>query len=309
MKYKSIILFAAAALFAIACGKQDYPAYEWGEQDDTTVVKTEVFFPKTAEVLELDPSVDTVTVTLGRTVNTEALSVPLVVKNPSSAIIVPATAEFEAGAATTTIDIDISGMEIEVTYEVSISIPQDYVYLYKKTSSAVSAQSVFRLSALKQQWDPAGYCTYYDINTICDGMAYAENVPIENHHGTNDFRIVAPYAAIGGESFTDDLVNFPFTVKKSGENYSVTIPDGIYNFWPSSGYGIYWNTSRYSSYCYTSIEYDAEEGVHYIDISTLGLTLSKMSPWPGGHVLFYWYDCPVEFPVPEAEEGGEEGGE
>ena len=61
---KRIILLAATALLAFACGKTEYPEYEWGPQDDTTVVKTEVFFNTTTDILELDPTVDTVVVGL-----------------------------------------------------------------------------------------------------------------------------------------------------------------------------------------------------------------------------------------------------
>lgn len=303
MKIKNIFLFAVAAFLSFACGKQEYPAYEWGPQDDTTVVKTEVFFVKTTDNLELEPVVDSVIVTLGRTVTTEALSVPLTIKDPAGVFTVPATAEFAAGEATTTIQVDLSKMKLEVSYELSISIPSDFVYTYKKTSGTNSAKTVYHLTALKQQWDEAGYCTFYDVNTICSGVVSADNVPIQQHHGTNDYRVYAPYAALVGDSYTDPLVHLLFTISKNSKGeYEFSMPSGIKQLWPSSPYVVYWVPQTYPDYCYAEILYDADEKAHYIDINSTGATLTTGKVWLGAHIVFYWYDCPIEFPIPEAGE-------
>lgn len=297
-----ILLLAATALLAFACGKTDYPEYEWGPQDDTTVVKTEVFFVNTKDILELDPAVDSVIVQLGRTVNTEALSVPLIVKDPAGIFDVPSTAEFEAGAATTTIQIGLSKMELEKNYELSISIPNDYMYTYKKTSSAASAKTNYHMNVLKQLWDEAGYCTFYDVDTICSGVVSADNVPIQQHHGTNDYRVVAPYAALVGDAYTDAPVNMEFSINlnKKGE-YEFSMAAGLKRLWPSANYALYWQPVDYDTYCYWEIAYDADEKTHYIDIHSLGATLSTGKLWNGARIVFYWYECPIEFPIPEAE--------
>ena len=302
-----ILLLAVTALLAFACGKTDYPEYEWGPQDDTTAVKTEVFFVNTKDILEIDPAVDSVIVTLGRTINTEALSVPLTVKDPAGIFDVPSTAEFEAGAATTTIKIGLSKMELEKNYELSISIPDDFFYAYKKTSGAFSAQTNYHLNVLKQLWDEAGYCYFIDVDTICSGVVAADNVPIQQHHGTNDFRVVAPYAALVGDEYTDAPVNMMFTISKNKKDeYEFSMSSGLKRLWPSAPYALYWAPADYSDYCYSEILYDDEEKTHYIDIHSLGATLATGKLWTGARLVFYWYDCPIEFPIPEPEEGGEE---
>ena len=301
-----ILLLAATALLAFACGKTEYPEYEWGPQDDTTVVKTEVFFTNTTDILELDPTVDTVVVELGRTITTEALSVPLTVEDPSGVLIVPSTADFAAGEATTTIAVDISKMELEKTYELSISIPNDYVYTYKKTSAAISAMTNYHLSALKQKWNDAGTCTFYDFQWTSEAYDYAENVPIQNHEGTDDYRIVAPYHAIYPEDITE--ANFVFTAakNKNGE-YVITLADGFHDIWPGTGSALYWaNSGSYAGYCGIEDDYDKTDGTHTFYIDYLRVNLSTLGLYLGKGMAFTWYDCPVEFPVPaEEEEAGE----
>ena len=299
---KKILLLAAAALLAFACGKTEYPEYEWGPQDDTTVVKTEVFFTTTTDVLELDPSVDTVVVELGRTITTEALSVPLIVKDPSGVLGVPSSAEFAAGEATTTIDIILSKMELEKAYELSISIPDEYYYTYKKTSGAVSAKTNYHLRALKQQWNDAGTCIFADFGHFTSSPVMAEDIAIQNHEGTDDYRIVAPYAALFPGQIAE--ANFLFTAAKNKKGeYEITIPDGMQDIWPGTSYVFYWDTGDYSSYCVIEDVYDKDEQVHTFYIDHLRVNLTNNGLYLGKGIAFVWYDCPVEFPVPE--EAGE----
>ena len=296
-----ILLLAATALLAFACGKTDYPEYEWGPQDDTTVVKTEVFFVKTADILELDPVIDTVTVTLGRTVTTEALTVPLIVKDPAGIFVVPSAAEFEAGAATTTIDIDISKMELEKNYELSISLPSDFFYTYKKTSGAASAQTSYHMNALKQKWNDAGTCTFYD-GTWYDSVVFAENVAIQNHEGTDDYRIVAPYAAIDPDDWPAGNITFSLVANKKGI-HEFKLADGIYDFWPGVGYYVYWNTAKYDTYCYVD-HYKNDDGVDTFEFNTL-LTPNGKNLYTGGWFAWEWNDYPFADELNETEEAAQ----
>lgn len=286
-----ILLLAATALLAFACGKTDYPEYEWGPQDDTT--KVEVSFVNSTDNLELDPAINSLTVELTRSITTDALSVPLNITDTSGMFVIPATADFVAGAANTTITIDISKMELETKYEVNISIPSEYCIVYKTTGTN------YCLKALKQKWIEAGTCTYYDCYSYYEtGWAYADDVPIQRHEGTDDFRIIAPYVAMFPTNTALKPVNILFSVvmkNKKPDNITFS-PAGLWHLWADSIYDLYWDSANYGNYCYADHSYDSDYDCHLFEVHTLGANLStgKLGTW--GAFAFEWYDCPVDFP-------------
>ena len=282
MKYTKIWLFAAAAFLAFACGKTDYPAYEYGPQDDTTG-KVEAFFPITYHKLEIDPTVDEYTIVVARTETTGALSVPVESHDPAGVFDVPSKVEFSDGEATANLVIGLSRMEIETNYTLKITIAVDNVYYYKASSTA-STKGVFHLDALKQQWDDAGTCTFYD-GTWFSNLVSVENIPIQNHAGTNDYRIVAPYAQID-EDFEPANIIFQFEYDKDHKPV-VSFEDGIYDIWAGIGYYMYYNTSSYKAYCY--VENDGT----VFEVNCL-ITNDAGNLYTGGYFAFDWTGMPAE---------------
>lgn len=296
MKYIKILLLAAAASLAFACGKQDYPAFEFGPQDDTTG-KVEVYFPITSANLAIEPTDSSIVIPLARTETTGALSVPLVVGDPTGLFEVPATAEFEDGAAATTIKIGLLKLEMEVPYVLSITVGGDNRYLYKK-SSAASTYCSFHFEVLKQKWEDAGTCDFYD-NFWDTTVGEAEGLKIQNHSGTADYRIVAPYAVAYPADFPDGAPNFLFSIDKDDDGNNVIVPKNGQDFWGAGAALLFmWDPDGYSKYCYVDHEYS--EGEHSFAIGFLASV--NGTPSYTGELGFTWHDCPVEFPIPEAGE-------
>lgn len=282
MKYIKILLLAAVASLAFACGKTDYPAFEYGPQDDTTG-KVEVYFPKTYTYVELDPTAETYEIAIARTDATEALSVPISVIDTSGIFTVPETAEFAAGELTSTISVGIASLELEQVYSVQISFAtSDNYYLYK-ASSAESTKISFTLEALKQKWNDAGTCTFVDYTFGEDGNpgGMAADVPIQNHEGTSDYRIVAPYHAIW-----DDVsaVNIVFSLD---EENNLVIKNGIYHIGPETGYAMYYDSKSYPGYC--NIQTD---GKGTFQVNHLVYALATGSLYAGGCFVFVWDGWP-----------------
>ena len=97
----------------------------------------------------LTPEDSCITITLSRAVSDEAASVPIVVgSKTSSCMLVPATADFEAGESTTSFDVTFPDIEQTVTQQLSISISEDYADHYAK----VDGSTTFEASVLVAQW-------------------------------------------------------------------------------------------------------------------------------------------------------------
>lgn len=295
MKYNRIILFASAALIAAACAKQtQYPEFSYGPAD-ASEGKVEVFFPTTYAYEELDPEISSYDIKVSRTDNAAALSVNLTVSDPSGVFSVPKTVEFAAGESDAVLTVDISKLELEKQYDLIVSISSDNYYAYKATEA--SSKIAFHLSALKQKWDDAGTCTFYD-GTWFDDIQVVENIPIQNHSGTDDYRIVAPYAAIPDED-PFPAVNILFSLNEKGE---VTFAQGASDFF-GIGYNFYWDTANYSSYCYVAPS--ATEGGAYL-FEVHFLLNQGTSLYTGGYFAFEWDGYPAEkYAKSDEQEGAE----
>ena len=299
MKYIKILLLAAAASLAFACGKQDYPAFEFGPQDDTTG-KVEVYFPITSANLEIEPTDSSIVIPLARTETTGALSVPLVVGNPTGLFVVPATAEFEDGAATTTIEIGLLKLEMEIPYVLSITVGGDYRYMYKQ-SSAEAKNCSFHFEVLKQKWDDVGTATFYDLDFWGDGITSKDGLLIQNHSGTADYRIVSPYSTLFPDDFDGDTPHLLFVVGKDEDGYNVVdFPDAEQDIWPGTGITFYWDSKSLGKYQKITNQYENGEHTFKVDF----VYAYNHEPWAFGQLAFTWHDCPVEFPIPTTEEAG-----
>ena len=281
MKTVKILSFVAIASLALACNKQNYPAFEYGPKDVDS--KTEVYFPVTAAAEELEPDATEYVINVARSESTAALSVPVSVYDPAGVFGVPATIEFAAGEAATTLVVDITKMELETDYEFTISLPTDYYYLYK-ADAPNSTKNTFHFAGLKQKWNDAGTCTFYD-GTWFSSLVYVENVAIQNHEGTDDYRIVNPYNTLSPEEFGTG--NIVFSVSKN----KVVFASGASDFWPGTGYLFYWNTSNYASYCYC--EYSKDGDAVVVEVNSL-ITNAAGSLYTGGYFAFAWTGGPLE---------------
>ena len=218
---------------------------------------------------------------------------------------VPDSVNFDAGSLTATLDIDITKLELETVYDLIISIPVDNSYLYKASSVASSKLSC-HLKALKQKWNDAGTCDIMDTFWAED-PGLAEGLKVQNHEGTSDYRILAPYAAMYPADFPDGSPNFLFSIEQDEDENNVVVPTHGQDFW---GYGtamnFYYNPDDYPQYCF--VEDIFNEGEHTFDIGFIAAV--NGAPYYLGEIIFTWHDCPVEFPEPAADEGeGGEGGE
>lgn len=290
MKYIKILSFAAIVSLAFACQKQEYPAFEYGPED-VMEGKTEVYFPTTFVNVEMEPTTETFEVTVARTVSTGALSVPITVFDPAGVFDVPATVDFAAGEEEAVLTVGVTRMELETDYEFTLYIPADYYYAYKADSEA-STKISFHFAGLKQKWNDAGTCTFYDW-TWWEDVVSVDNIAIQNHEGTNDYRIVAPYAAISPEEFAP--ANILFTVKDNEVNFK----KGISDFWPGSGCYFYWDTTNYGAYCNIEPYEQNADGSIYVGVNFLlavGTTPSYIC-WFG----FDWTGGPLVIEEEEAE--------
>lgn len=281
MKYVKILFFAAIVSLVFSCKKENYPAYEKGPQDAET--KVEVYFDVNAANEELEPTAEIYEVTLSRTDATAALTVPVNAFDPNGVFDVPASVEFAAGEAQATLVIGITKMELETSYELTVSVPADYYYWYKASEN--SGKNSFHLTALKQKWNDAGTCTFYDM-TFGETTVSANNITIQNHEGTDDYRIVDPYATLYPEDFGPANVVFSISKKQ------VTFKTGLSDFWPGSGYYFYWDTTNYAAYCNTKCSAGASEGsvlvlVNYLLAvgSTPSYIVSFAFDWTGGPIV------------------------
>ena len=287
-----ILFLAAMALLAFACGKTEYPEYEWGPQDDTT--KADVFFTRYYEEHELDPDVNSVVIELKRRSFEEALSVSLVVTDTAGVFAVPETADFIAGDSLATVTVDVSRLEVGVPYGLGISIPAEYFNTYRTT------QTTYFVKVVKQKWNSAGTCTFYDCYSYYeDDWAYVEDVPIQQLDGENDFRIIAPYVAMFPANTALEPVNILFSLVLNTNKKPVNItfsPKGLWHLWADSIYDLYWDSAKYGQYCYAEHSYDSENDCHRFDVHVLGANLSTGALGTWGRFAFEWYDCPVDFP-------------
>lgn len=285
MKYFKLFLLSAAALVAFSSCNQE-EQYQWGPQDPSE--KDEVYFATSVANEELEPAQNIYTITVSRVNTTGALNVPIiVVNNQDNVFTVPASVDFNAGAKTAKLDIDISKMELETKYELEIELPSDFYYLYKKGTE--NGAKGFHLICIKQKWNDAGTCTFTDY-TWFEEPATVDNIPIQNHEGTMDYRMIAPYNALSPDDF--DAVNIIFqfdpSVTPDAEKgvTQVTIEDGIYDIWKGVGYQMYFDAANYGKYCYI-LQSDNKFLVSC-------LLVKGSSVYTGGGFAFTWTGMPTE---------------
>ena len=111
-----------------------------------------------------------------------------------------------------------------------------------------------------------------------------DNVSIQNHEGTDDYRIVTPYALLSPEDF--EPVNITFSLKDN----KVVIADGTYDFWAGTGYNFYWDTKNYSSYCFTKVSKDGDA----VLVEVNSLIRQGGSLYTGGYFAFAWKGGPIQ---------------
>ncbi|MBP5505990.1 MAG: hypothetical protein J6X89_07810 [Bacteroidales bacterium] len=280
MKYLKIFSILAVACLLFACNKQEYPEFSKGPKDAKE--KVVVYFPTTYVNAELDPADNTFDITAKRSSTEGALSVPVTVTDANNVFSAPASIDFADGDDTAVFTVDITKMELETPYELTVTIPNDYYYLYQKDQN--STKHIFHMSVLKQKWNDAGYCVFYDGN-FAEEVTAAENVKIQQHEGTDDYRILNPYNAVypGDDFFAP--ANFVFSVSKN----KIVITPGIYDLWPGTGYTFYWDPDNYGNYC--NFEYSKEgDAVEVVVNHLIGV---GSTPTYVGMFAFDWYGGPL----------------
>lgn len=161
MKLNKLFLLAgivAASVFT-SCSKDD--TYEQGAVASGTQLQAVTFGSKNTTSSEVDPSdakVMNITLYRDSAYLSEAASVPVkVVTNTDDVFVVPATAEFAAGAAQTQITVTYDKAKIGVPYNLEVAIDDSYVHPYKTSTFKTYATSIQVV-----KWNSLGIATWVD---------------------------------------------------------------------------------------------------------------------------------------------------
>lgn len=162
----------------------------------------------------------------------------------------------------TRVNVDCSALAIGDTVQATISIDE--------ADALLGGRRQMTFTIAKSPWVDAGSGTFTD-NTFGQGSA---NVKVQQYVGSNKYRLVAPYAQLTNSS---DAGNLEFTLNADS---TVTIADGIYDLFSSTGYQVYYNATRYPSYCYVT----NEDGL----ITVTALALKDNNLYTGVGFTFKW---------------------
>ena len=156
-KYINYLLVLAAGLFVMSCSDKD--DYKWGPKDPEDGSKTEVYFAKSGESLELDPAEEVISVTINRKDPTGDITVPLIVKwNQEGVFEVPESVDFADGSATASFDVNVAKALVGKEYTLEIGVPDDNYYLYKPLG--VAGAISYKVDILKLAWSDLFTGTY-----------------------------------------------------------------------------------------------------------------------------------------------------
>lgn len=131
LNFKSYILLGATLAFAASCSESNW---EPGPQDTNA---NGVFFTgldQYSYVIEPDDN-HLITVTLGRTDNSQAITVPLKTLSDIENVPLPESVSFAAGEETTSFVIDLSGMATKTTGSIRMAVDPAYASVYGAGSS------------------------------------------------------------------------------------------------------------------------------------------------------------------------------
>ena len=206
MKLNYIPVLAAAALALAVTGCSDSDKWEPGPEVAPEVMT--VFFPEQtySYVIQADDS-RYLPVTLTRVNYDQAASVALTANVAGEGIVVPATAEFEAGEKCTTVMIDCSSMANKTTGTVNISLPGNVTSPYGAGSTSITLE--INVTGAWVLVDDAMTVNFNDGHESITGSIYILD-------GTERFRFT---------NFLNSGVDIDFTLGDQNETYPLFIPE------------------------------------------------------------------------------------
>ena len=147
---------------------------------------------------------------------------------------------FADGEGVAIITVNASNLEKGKDYTYTLTFGSAEAATADTITNSQNLQTVIKIHS-DYNWLSAGTCTFVDYTFADDDSgAAAKNVAIRHAEGTNLYEIVNPFKAVYGESGD----NIPFYLNADN---SIKFDEGVVAEF--SGYGIYFDTVNYGSYC------------------------------------------------------------
>ena len=156
--------------------------------------------------------------------------------------------EFADGQASAVIKVTAANMAKGVDYVYTLTLSDDEI-LERDTLLENQIATTTVIIHSDYNWVAAGTCTFVDYTfTSVETGESAKNVPIIHAEGTNLYRIVQPFIAIYGSSFSYDS-GIDFYLEEDGSINFGFNQGYIYDVYDDADNYGYWDTTRYASYC------------------------------------------------------------
>ncbi|MGN0222036.1 MAG: hypothetical protein ACI4BA_07960 [Prevotella sp.] len=173
----------AAALFAASCDDKNDDNYEAAPAIPADCIG--VYFDSTNPTGTILVSEDekSVEIALSRRVTDEAASVPITCVSKEEGIVVPATAEFQAGEATTSISITCDEIQLSRICNFTLAIDERYADHY----TIVDGATTYEGSILKAAWQTVSENVVFTLNYRGENLEITST--LEQLGETNRYRI------------------------------------------------------------------------------------------------------------------------
>lgn len=198
---------------------------------------------------------------IGESCSSASLVSPFHLTCDNPKVKVPSIVEPDSIGFVPAVDVDCSELAYGDTVQVTISIADEDALLGGRKSMT------FYIS--RSGWVNEGAEGTFQDQTFGTSSA---TVRVKHYVGTNKYRLVAPY-----DSITGDKANLDFTLNADS---TITIPDGTYDLFPSTGYQLYYNAQYYPEYCNVSNDHGL--------ITFNFLVLKDTTLYIGGKFQFNW---------------------
>lgn len=170
---------------------------------------------------ELDPTITSITLTVGRDKTAGAATVPVkVINNSENIFVIPESVSFASGEAETTMEVTFPNAEMGVEYSFELTFDSEYVNPYKGASLA-------RTSIQRIKWEPIGMGVYVDgtVSTFFGVSPMAVGLEIEKADlgSSMKYRFYNAYAPAGDYISRDPVIydGYPYNEDFLGDRLFV----------------------------------------------------------------------------------------
>lgn len=275
-RYASMMGVAVAMLLFTACDG-DENTYVPGAETPNGCVGVYFDGQQSGSIIAA-PGDESVTLTLKRAKTEDAVSVPLIVKSvDTTAIVIPETVEFAAGAAEATVNVGIKGLYAKKLYHFTLAVDEAYADHYTQVDGATQ----FTGSVMVAQWElfkkdaqffydgasettPVYYSDIYKLSGvnkfyITNVMGSGNDMYFTVSGNYNENNLSSSYGELmpiagGGivtESYPDEGYNYYTISAANGDDYWET--NGFYTYYFGWYGGEYYSTWSYIDFAYRYI--------------------------------------------------------